>query len=701
MKGNRSPQTLRIGALMAALMMIFGLSASAEGPYNDYTYDAYDEAVPTEAGYLPEVLITGEGLGIGAFKNPADLYYDNASSVYVLDAGNNRIVVLSSRDFTVKRIVKPTDAQGNDLKFTDAKGLFVRSNGDIYVADMGAKFVYIFNSRGQLTDSVGRPDSDLLTAHFDYKPCKVLVDSTGVMYVISSGCYSGALQFDSSHDFMGFYGSESVTLTAKLLVSQLWAKIVPKNMSKSQARAVPVNYNNFDISANDIVYTTKNDVDSNAGQVRKLNYYGNNLLYYITSGHTRTYGDIETYYDSKNGLMQSIISDVDVDENGFITILDTRRNRVFQYDKDSHLLFIFGGTSSQLGCFAEVGAIESFDNQVLVLDTKSQSLTLLKTTAFGDLVRKGSLLLSDGKYAEGKEIWETVLKYDSKYALANVGLGKAFEAAGEYKTSLSYFYAANDTTDYSNSLYEYRSAVLKDIFPYILAGIALVFAASIVFGLPRRRKAAVSDYDLRVSVIRYPLYVMRHPMKGYLSLKEEKHGSHAIAFVIVLLFFAVNIFVKQNTSFLFSSTRPENFNIFYTFLSTVGIFVVLVLSNWALSTLMDGEGRFMEIWTFCAYALLPYVVLMVPLTIISRMLVLDESAFFFAALFIVYAWVFVGIMMAIREVHQFTMKQTVLALLGTAFGMLIVAVLYAMAYSMFTQLVSFVVTVFNELLLRI
>ena len=46
------------------------------------------------------------------------------------------------------------------------------------------------------------------------------------------------------------------------------------------------------------------------------------------------------------------------------------------------------------------------------------------------------------------------------------------------------------------------------------------------------------------------------------------------------------------------------------------------------------------------------------------------------------------------------MKKTILALLGTAFGMLIVAALYAMAYSMLSQLFGFVVTLVNEVLMR-
>lgn len=699
MRNKRLCKIMTVICLVGVMTSTF-MNVSAEGPYNNYTYDAYDKSVPTAAGYLPDSLITGDSLGIGALNNPTDIFYDNASKVYILDAGNNRFVVLSSDDLKVKNIISPTDKDGNALKLSEPTGIFVTTGGDIYIADKSAKQVYIFSVEGRLKDSIGCPETDLLPDGFDYKPSRVAVDSNGVTYVISYGCYSGALQFDAEHNFLGFFGSESVTMTAKLVLQKMWAKIVPKSMSSEQSRAVPVNYNNFDIDSQDMIYTTRNDVDSNVSQVRKLNYYGNNLLIYKSSGNTRTYGDIETYYDTKNGKIQSIISDVDVDPQGFFTILDTRRNRIFQFDKDSNLLFSFGGTSSQFGCFSEASSIETIGDKILVLDDKYSSLTVFNTTAYGKLVRKAASLLSDGKYSDCKDVCLEILKYDSNLTLANIGVGKAYQAEGNYKESLDYFYKANDPISYSNSFYEYRSAFLKDIFLYIAVGIAVIFIAFLIVSRVRKKKI-LSDYYIKISQYQYPFYVMRHPFKGHYMLKEDKRGSIKIASIIVFLFFVVNIFVRQNTSFLFSNSRSKDFNIVYTFVSTVGLFVVMTVCNWALGTLMDGEGKFKDIWTSCAYALMPYVVFMIPLTIISNVLVNDEGTFFYVATYLVYAWVFLGILMAVREVHQFTMLQTLLALGGTALGMIIVAALYAMAYSMLSQLISFLITVFNEILMRI
>ena len=164
------------------------------------------------------------------------------------------------------------------------------------MADKGAGTVYIFDNGGKLFDNINKPESDLLSSDFAYKPSKVAVDSNGIVYVISFGCYSGALQFDAEHNFLGFYGSESVTMTAKLVLEKMWAKIVPKSMSSNQARAVPVNYNNFDIDADDMIYTTKNDVDSNVNQVRKLNQFYQNLGHIVDECHNLSLRENAAFY---------------------------------------------------------------------------------------------------------------------------------------------------------------------------------------------------------------------------------------------------------------------------------------------------------------------------------------------------------------------------------------------------------------------
>lgn len=48
-----------------------------EVPYYQYNYDVYLHEIPSAAGYFPSRWVRGEDLGVGAFKNPSDMYVDS------------------------------------------------------------------------------------------------------------------------------------------------------------------------------------------------------------------------------------------------------------------------------------------------------------------------------------------------------------------------------------------------------------------------------------------------------------------------------------------------------------------------------------------------------------------------------------------------------------------------------------------------
>lgn len=70
----------------------------------------------------------------------------------------------------------------------------------------------MFDTSLRLIRTLGTPDSPILPDDFLFAPVNALVDSAGITYVISSNCYQGALQYDEQGRFLGFYGSEKVTL---------------------------------------------------------------------------------------------------------------------------------------------------------------------------------------------------------------------------------------------------------------------------------------------------------------------------------------------------------------------------------------------------------------------------------------------------------------------------------------------------------
>ena len=85
-------------ALCSAALLFTGtftLTAGADAPGQTYNYDLWDEAVPSQAGYIAERSVSGADLGIKNFDEPSDIFCDNGT-FYIADTRNDRIVTADS-----------------------------------------------------------------------------------------------------------------------------------------------------------------------------------------------------------------------------------------------------------------------------------------------------------------------------------------------------------------------------------------------------------------------------------------------------------------------------------------------------------------------------------------------------------------------------------------------------------------------------
>jgi hypothetical protein len=78
----------------------------------------------------------------------------------------------------------------------------------------------------------------LVPENQEYYPEKVMADSSGVIYVLSFGFYQGAVCFEEAGRFLGFFGSNQVTVTNKLLSDRFWRLFLTKAQKDKMTRYV-------------------------------------------------------------------------------------------------------------------------------------------------------------------------------------------------------------------------------------------------------------------------------------------------------------------------------------------------------------------------------------------------------------------------------------------------------------------------------
>ncbi len=413
-----------------------GVFADGETSFS-YTYDSSGVSPAVPEPYKAYATISGKkSFGGVQLNDPKDIYVSGKGEIYILDSGNSRIAVLSSslefeRDIRLIR-------NGNRVDLSGAEGIFVSASDKIYVADKSGAAVYTADNDGNITSVISAPPADKVESGFEFAPTHVLADSAGVVYVISANTYSGALQYDTDGSFLGFFGSNRVKVNLKVIMNRIWRRILSSDAAAGLQRSVPVSFVQFDIDRENFVYTVKSGTGSSGGQVRKINPNSVNILL-DDEGNEAFYGDSETYFDSVSNLdITTSFSDIAVDGEGYITLLDSTRKRLFQYDGSTNLLYAFGGAGNRRGTFVSPVAIDTLGDKIIVLDSGIGGLHIFEPTDFALNVRAALSLYNKGLYGESEEHWKAILKQDAYYELANIGMGKIRERTGDYAAAMKY-----------------------------------------------------------------------------------------------------------------------------------------------------------------------------------------------------------------------------------------------------------------------
>ncbi|MNJ43732.1 Yip1 domain protein [compost metagenome] len=198
----------------------------------------------------------------------------------------------------------------------------------------------------------------------------------------------------------------------------------------------------------------------------------------------------------------------------------------------------------------------------------------------------------------------------------------------------------------------------------------------------------------------FPLHVIVHPFDGFWDMKYEHRGRLRIVALILILVIGGLIFQKQYAGFLVNRIDPRTLNSLSDVIQNLFAFFLWSISNWAVCTLMDGEGRFKDIMMAAAYSLVPLILICYPTTFISNVLTQEEAVFYYLLNAIALIWCAGLLVIGTMTVHQFTLGKTLVTMGLTLIMAAIVIFLMLLLYSLFQQMVDFVYSIYTELIFR-
>ena len=715
MKKSAKILCLIFAVLMIASCMVLGVGASSA--YQTYTYSIGGFALYSPDAYTAQSpVVDSQYMGLDVpLNNPNDLVTDDKGNVYIADTGNNRIVCLD-RYYKVKFVIdKFVNTQGVDDSLTGPEGLFV-SKDRIWVCDTGASRIVVFDREGNFLKIIEAPESNLFGDSKLYSPVAIAVDQYNRLFVVSSTTYQGVIVMTEDGEFTGFIGAQAVTLSAWEI---LWRRFRTDEQKEQQNEVVSTEFNNITIDSDGFIYVTTSTIgegsvgsaiqgkskDGKYMPVKMLNTNGDEIM--KRNGFWPPAGEVDYNTSSKDKdkspVGVSTIIDVAVGQEGTWSIIDSKRQRIYTYDSNGNLLFAFGDIGTMLGNLTGIEAITYQGDKMLVLDKTSMSITVFKRTEYGDILIDAIAAENDQDFDTAIQLWTEVLKRNSNFDTAYVGIGQAMYRNGQYEESLVQFESAYDTINWSKSFQEIRRQWMSQYFILLLVGIVAIIAAFLFVSKKitqiNQKYTHSGGKRTFLSELTYGFYVMLHPFDGFWDLKHEKRGSVRAALVYLAVTIGAFYYQSIGQGYLLNPTGAYS-SIGNQIIGVLVPLLLFVISNWCLTTLFEGEGSFKDIFIACCYSLLPLPLLIIPATIASNVVTSSEIGIISMLSTIAFIWLGLLLFFGTQVTHDYTMSKNIITVAGTIVGMVFIIFLVLLFSTLVGKMISLVTNIVTELQYR-
>jgi len=682
---NKKVRKLFVSLL--ALLLTMGcfaepVTALADAPYKTYTVDGYGSVIETQTAYLPYGTLNK--FGEETLKSPTDFTILEDGTMYILDSGNKRIIV--------------TDIEGNfhgiigEGTLVNPRGMYVAEDRTCYVADRDARMIWVFDKDGNLTSSYDRPTEAMYGETQDFLPVKIVANKSGTIYAICESNTNGIVQISpvDGGTFLGYFGTNA---TDPSLWRILWRSILPDSARAKMLGNIPATPDNMSIDEKGLIYTVTRG--ENQDTLKRLNIAGSNMI------------------ELENGAYDEVPAAVTIGNHDNVYVV-SQQGYIYEYTNEGELLFVFGGSDDgmqRIGLSTKAEAIQVDKNdRIYVLDSDKKQVIIYTPTEFTNHLHEALYLFSKGLYTQSKEPLSEVLRMNNLFDYANMAMGKTLFKEENYESSLEYARLSKDYETYSDSFWEIRNVWLKqNLATVFILGIVLFIAVKVIDVLDRK-KHLLDPVRLVLTKIKskkiikqmgYIFFFMRHPIDGCYGIRKEGRVSVLSANLLLVIGMIEFVINKYFCGFLFKMVREGEYDI----LSDIGLIVlVLVLvvgCNYLMCTINDGEGKFKHIYCSLIYSFGPYLVIQPVLFIFSHVVTVNEEFFVSFGNLAMLTWVGVLIFLSIKEINNYSVKETIKIICLTLFTILIVCLLAFICYVLASQVFDFVQSICGEVVYKI
>lgn len=194
--------------------------------------------------------------------------------------------------------------------------------------------------------------------------------------------------------------------------------------------------------------------------------------------------------------------------------------------------------------------------------------------------------------------------------------------------------------------------------------------------------------------------IMLKPFDFFEDIQQPGVIRISQALWIVVAAYVVRMASLYAAGFAYQTREPYQISALQELIWLIVPWATWCVAHWAVSAILDGEGKFMEIVYGSAFALVPFAVFTIPVTLLTRIMSLGEAGTIDMLTYALYGWVAWLLLLKVKILHNFDLKKTLFITALSIIGMMIVWFVGILLFGLSNQFMSFVFDIAKELRLR-
>jgi hypothetical protein len=174
----------------------------------------------------------------------------------------------------------------------------------------------------------------------------------------------------------------------------------------------------------------------------------------------------------------------------------------------------------------------------------------------------------------------------------------------------------------------------------------------------------------------------------------------AAAVLLLVAAYAFLVLSKLATSYLFNPAGVDGISLLTLLLQYVLPWITWVIANYMIGSIMKGQGKWTEVFVGSAYAIMPFLIISLPLAVLSNVLTLNEKVVYDFGNTVMIGWTLLLFFIMAKEIHNYEIGEAALNVFLSVLFMFAVWILLFILAGLTFQLYDFLVQIVTEVTYR-